>query len=344
MVKHYKIKIFLVVLMIMGCFPVIYAISMDQDDKVMGINNVSVDGSKTIYVAKNGTDRNEGLTPEKPKRNLKNAINDANPGDTIKVAQGTYPQNLVLSKNITLIGEDQSNTIIAAQPTTRIDWNTTTSCIIVTGATVTITGFTIKNGNATNGYRGYLGGGIKNEGTLIIKNSTITNNLAEMGSGIDNMGIMNMSGVTIIDNTATAWGGGIDNSLGTMLIEDSTITNNHVVSNYGGGGIINCDKMIIRRVNVTNNTCNGYSGGIENRGLLTIEDSIIANNTAEAGGGISNGGSIYIYGSIITHNKAKKGGGFFNGVDKSVEAYIDDLTVIKDNIVNDFGGKPFMPA
>ena len=335
MTKYSKIRILLVVLLVGGCFPGIYAIPMDQHDKVMSINNVSVDGSKTIYVAKNGTDRNEGLTPTKPKRNIINAINDANPGDSIRVGAGTYPENLVINKNLTLIGEDPSNTII--------DGRQITSCIYITGATVTITGFTIKNGNATDDYYGYIGGGIKNEGMLTLKNSIITDNNAFIGGGIYNEGIMNISNVTIKNNIAKDFGGGITNDLGTMLIEDSTITNNSVMI-YQGGGIDNCGTMIIRRVNVTNNTCKKFGGGITIRDLLTIEDSMIANNTAEEAGGIGNGGSLYVYGSIITNNKANRGGGIFNGEYKSVQAYIDDLTVIKDNIVNDFQGKPFIPA
>ena len=89
MMKSFKIPILLVVLMIMGCFPVIYAINQVQHDNNgtnISENNNVTDGARTIYVAKNGTDRNDGLTPETPKRNIENTLIAANSGDTIRVA------------------------------------------------------------------------------------------------------------------------------------------------------------------------------------------------------------------------------------------------------------------
>ena len=111
--KNFKIPVFLVVLMILGSFPGIYAINTTpQEDMSIGEVNTGADGAKTIYVTKNGTDRNDGLTPETPKRNIENALDAANPGDTIKVGPGTYQTNLQINKNITLIGEAQNSTII----------------------------------------------------------------------------------------------------------------------------------------------------------------------------------------------------------------------------------------
>ena len=327
MTKYSKIRILLVVLLVGGCFPGIYAIPMDQHDKVMSINNVSVDGSKTIYVAKNGTDRNEGLTPTKPKRNIINAINDANPGDSIRVGAGTYPENLVINKNLTLIGEDPSNTII--------DGRQITSCIYITGATVTITGFTIKNGNATDDYYGYIGGGIKNEGMLTLKNSIITDNNAFIGGGIYNEGIMNISNVTIKNNKIEDGGGGIKNS-GSLSIEDSVITDNIQ-------GINNNGNMNITRVTIKNNI-GGDGAGILTWGKMIIIDSIIRDNNGTYGGGIKNSNLLYIYGSTIINNRANNGGGILNlNISRSV-AYIDDKTIISDNYVNNFEGAAFIPA
>ena len=330
--KYAKIQIFLVFLMIMGSFPGIYAINMVQNDNSKSIDEINndTDGARTIYVAKNGTDRNNGLTPESPKRNIENALIVANSGDTISVGPGTYQTNLQINKNITLIGNTQNSTII--------DGQRLANCIrISAGVTVTITNFIIKNG--TNGQLIY-GGGIHNEGTLNLEDSTITNCISEYGGGIYNTGTMTVSRVTSEKNNASASGGGIYNT-NLLTIEDSTITNN---SACWGGGIYNTGTMTVSRVINEKNIAHETAGGIENNGLLTIEDSTITNNAAGSGGGIYNTNILYVYGSTINNNRANNGGGIFNANITRTMAYIDDLTVINNNIPNNFVGKPFVPA
>ena len=134
------------------------------------IDNFSVDGSKTIYVANNGTDRNDGLTPEKPKRNIEIALDAANPGDTIRLAPGTYKKNIQINKNLTLTGDNQNNTIIDGQQQN--------CCIHINaeGVTVTIANLTITGGkNKVYNYRNF-GGGLRNDGILKLENSTIIDN------------------------------------------------------------------------------------------------------------------------------------------------------------------------
>ena len=43
---------------------------------------------------------------------IQGAINAASPGDTIFVYSGTYYENVVVNKTVSLIGENRSNTII----------------------------------------------------------------------------------------------------------------------------------------------------------------------------------------------------------------------------------------
>ena len=328
------------VLMIMGSFPGIYAMNMTQNDNNgnIGENNNGTDGARTIYVANNGTDRNDGLTPQSPKRNIENALVVANSGDTIRLAPGIYQKNVQVTKNITLIGDIQDNTII--------DGEILNSCniYIAPGITVTIANLNLKNGKGQSysGEASHNGGGIYNDGTLILENSTITNCTSCYGGGIDNHGTMTIRGVTIRNNNAEVAGGGIYSN-GPVILENSTITNN-TAQEYYGGGISSIGTMTIRRSTIANNHAAQEGGGICTGGESTIEDSTIRNNTAALGGGIFNSNLLYVYGSTITGNMARDGGGIYNYNNTISRAYIDDLTVIRNNAPNDFAGKPFIPA
>ena len=263
--KVFKIfSVILIFFIMVGTLSSFYAVNIGENSSKLGIN-VNNSTSKVIYVAKNGTDRNNGLTVQKPKRNIQNAIKVASPGDTIRVAPGTYFDTpITVDRNVTIIGSSKNSTII--------DGNCSTLCVsILSGVKVTLTNFTI-----TRGYTWYHGGGILNAGTLTIKNVDITNNVADrIGGGIENTGKIIGDGLTIRGNYA-CWGGGIYNDNETELT-NSTISNNRAQ----------------------------YGGGIYSRNLLTVEDSSITSNSAstnDATGGIDGVGIAYLYGVHITFN------------------------------------------
>lgn len=68
------------------------------------------------------------------------AIDSASYGDTILVRNGTYYENVVLNKTVTLLGENREATII--------DANQSGDCLRVTASGVTVTGFTLRNGGS----------------------------------------------------------------------------------------------------------------------------------------------------------------------------------------------------
>lgn len=68
---------------------------------------------------------------------IQEAINHANPGDTIFVYSGTYPENVVINKSVSLVGENRDSTII--------NGGGTGSVIDVVSSYVSIQGFTIMN-------------------------------------------------------------------------------------------------------------------------------------------------------------------------------------------------------
>ncbi|MFQ6060517.1 MAG: cell surface protein, partial [Thermoplasmata archaeon] len=65
------------------------------------------------------------------------AINAASPGDVVYVYSGTYSENVIVSKSLSLIGEDAQTAII--------DAGSSDSAVTVTFDWVNITGFTLTN-------------------------------------------------------------------------------------------------------------------------------------------------------------------------------------------------------
>ncbi len=156
-----------------------------------------------------------------------------------------------------------------------------------------ITGNNAGNGGDTNypgwGSDGGHSGGIYNSNILNIYNCTISSNRAGdagecdtcdhgyvgNGGGINNGGTLTMSGCTINDNATGSsgydlMGGGICN-WASLTLSNCTISGNWAGS---GGGLYNGGNSQLNGVTVVYND----SGGIFNEGLISIKNSIAANN------------------------------------------------------------------
>ena len=155
---------------------------------------------------------------------------------------------------------------------------------IASGSSLTINdGSGNNSGKITGGYANN-GGGIHNQGTLVVNGGTITGNRAgNAGGGIYNFGTATINGGVISGNTASGNGGGIDNP-GTMTISDCTITGN--TSNTFGGGISNGNTMTITGGTITGNSANGYGGGIWMGSYYTfnMQGAITVTGNTKAGG------------------------------------------------------------
>ncbi|MCP4418506.1 MAG: hypothetical protein GY805_17955, partial [Chloroflexi bacterium] len=180
---------------------------------------------------------------------------------------------------------------------------------IATNSTVTIQNMTITGGNTSSG------GGISNDGTLTVSNSTLRGNsvYAYGGGGILNEGTLTVSNSTLSDNSAYAGGGGITNS-GTLTISNSTLSGNSV--GWSGGGIDNYGMLTISNSTLSGNSADWSGGGIYNFSTLIISNSTLSDNFAAGGGGIYNvGGTLAVSNSTLSGNSADYdgGGGIFNG-------------------------------
>ncbi|MFO0409897.1 MAG: beta strand repeat-containing protein, partial [Dolichospermum sp.] len=179
------------------------------------------------------------------------------------------------------------------------------------------------------------GSGINNYGTLLLKDSTISNNkAARFGGGIYNADTATATiiNTTISGNTAAQNAGGIFNGGGTLTITNTTISNNS--AEKSGGGISNGDGTY------------SYTAG-----TITINNTTISGNSArENGGGIFNREKTYLNNSTITNNTADldsnnngKGGGIYNfddGYGTTEEVYTKNTIIVNNFHTPNNSGSP----
>ena len=96
-------------LIVPGCIPVVTPVEQDDTSSLMKTNS-------PIYVDDNNCPGPGNGTLGNPFCTIQAAIDDANPGDTIQVAAGTYEEQLIIDKTINLQGEDRETTIIEYPP------------------------------------------------------------------------------------------------------------------------------------------------------------------------------------------------------------------------------------
>jgi hypothetical protein len=192
-------------------------------------------------------------------------------GDTIQLLTSAIAVSgqaeLLITKDVTIQGPGAGLLAIDAN-------NGGRAFEIRSGAHVSISGLTIRDGDGEAGYYsndgsahffdfdpndGY-GGGILNEGTLTLSGCTVTGNMDEQGGfgyggGVANFGTMTMSGCTVTNNSADYGGGVYNANFGTMTMSGCTVTNNSAAR---GGGVYNTGTLTLIGTTVTQNTA--YSG------------------------------------------------------------------------------------
>jgi predicted outer membrane repeat protein len=321
--KNYKnsTKIFKISLFLLG-ISIIFSLGINTTAAATTSKTANIAIASDIYVnGSSGNDNWNGLNStytsgiNGPKATIKNATGTVSTNGTVYIADGTYNErNIQINTNMTIIGENQKNTIINGQQSKNSIF------IIASGVNLTIINLTLTNGTSNNG-----GGAIYNSGTLTVDKSTFTNNTAtattDYGGAIyNNGGTLTVENSTFTNNTATTNGGAIDNMgsdtlTGTLTVENSTFTNNTALN---GGAIENEGSVTLTVDNSTfiNNTAtNFYAGGgaINNSNSLTVENSTFTNNTARYGGAIYNMGNVCtVENSTFTNNTALNGGAIIN--------------------------------
>ena len=171
------------------------------------------------------------------------------------------------------------------------------------------------------------GGGIWNTdiGTLTMDGCTISDNVSDGFSSSDGGGIKNNGTATIIDSTisgnfANDKGGGIYNSNAIVTLTNTTVSGNQA---DGGGGIFNFGTVYLNNSTLSGNQATVGGGGIwgDNGTIFTyLNNATITDNTAPTGGGIYDygGGDVISRNSIIAGNSATSSGPDCDGTVDSI--------------------------
>ncbi len=248
---------------------------------------------------------------------LRQVIEMAHPGDMIRFDASLkgktihlQHRNLDIDRNLSIIGLGENDV--------RITSNSGSTVVVHRGVTVTIEDMSFQNS--------FTGGNsfITNDGNLTLNDVGVTHNTTSLegktkfagyaGGGIKNNGKLILTNSLVAYNTASTCDtvGGINNS-GTLVLENSSVIDNGIappcdsLHMEAGGGIVNDTQSRVTLMGsiVANNWASGGGGGITNKGDLTLISSLIAENEVTGnGGGIDNQGNLTVSNSMITHNTA----------------------------------------
>jgi hypothetical protein len=239
------------------------------------------------YVGVNAPSCGTGIgTEADPFCDIMDAVAVATDGDTIHIAPGTYFENVVLDKDLELIGS-------GGDAVTILDGMASGSVVQVSAADVTLRGLTLTNGTGTLGSYGTYGGGM----------------FAHDSNGAPPHPRVVLSGSTVTDNTADE-GGGVHALRVRLEVEDSTIRAN--VATGGGGGVTSQGWLTLTNTSLSGNSAS-RGGGLWARGVTMITSSAISRNTATyscsyggdvylGAGGIDHGGDLILLDSTVEEN------------------------------------------
>lgn len=265
---------------------------------------------------------------------LQLAIDTATAGDTIFVDgtcygvndNGAVLQNSYIDKDLTIDGDWRSGLHASTNLTATLDALGEGLAVFVTaGNTVTLTNMTL-TGGATAGD----GGGLYNEGTLLLDTVSIEGNTAVNGGGIFNDNELTVQNSIIANNSATD-GAGIFNNAGAVLIQEQTLFQENVATGNGGAvyqadGDLTLDASTLAQNEAAVGGAIYLSGGVAND--INVTNNFIYDNEATIGGGIYNDDTA----ANLLHNTLysnEASGGTGGGVASAV-----NTAVIRNNIID----------
>jgi parallel beta-helix repeat protein len=207
------------------------------------------------------------------------AVDAANHGDLILVDAGTYTENVVVTKSVTLLGSSQNQTVIEAPSLTAVD---------VKSNNVTISGFTIRGGSTGVNVLGYNSSKISNNtigpigfgssiGIGIVLQSAHTNTVVSNVISLTHLGI-----VLAISNSNLIYDNVVTHvsilGIGLQGTKNNQISNNTVTFNERGILLEDSNSTIFDGNTFLNNTL-GVSLSNSHRNHFYLNNFI--NNTMQ---------------------------------------------------------------
>lgn len=259
---------------------------------------------------------------------LRQAILDANanPGaDTIGFSVSgtialTSGELLVTGGGLTIPGPGAASLRIRGDNATRV-------LRVAAGASLNLDGVTVTDGSAPGEWPDNFGGGIRNDGTLVVTNSVFTGNSAPNGG--EGGAIHNGGWLTVTDSTFSGNSGSRGGGINSVFAQSAVVTSSTFIGNVvgiGGGGI----HSDVGPLTVTDSTFTGNSGGgvAAGGGTLTISDSTFSGNS---GGGLASCPTTgAVTGSTFSDNSGGAAGAIYHGC--------GDLTVVNSTVTGNSAG------
>lgn len=267
---------------------------------------------------------------------IQEVINHANDGAAVFVRKGTYLENLVINKSLSLVGENWENTIV--------DGNSLGNVTEITKSNVTISGFTIQNSGDSQESNGIIVtaqiGNCNIRGNRLLNNHhgmTLWNSSGNRVFG-NNVGPNYDEGIWVYSGSDNELvGNTITNSSSAVVLfssSNNTIRENEMTQNFDGVSILSSseDNDIFKN-NVTDNkdvaiqlysssNCNDITqNNIRNNTVdgIVIDHSsgnrIVSNNVSNGGGH-----GIYVHqsvGNLIVGNSILDNGAYGVHLDES---------------------------
>ncbi len=213
---------------------------------------------------------------------LRDAVQEArdqNSANTIILPAGVYQLtrtgadndsvdtgDLDVFDDLTIIGARDGETIIEGQHGDRL-------FDVHAGAMLRLFNVTLSGGTSDT-----VGGAVRNQGSLVVTDSTLSANSAPNGGAIYNVGNLTITSSTIVGNTATIDGAGLHHAGGTAHITNSTFSANAAT---GRGGAIHSEaSLTLSSATIAFNSAGIDGGGVSTTVSATIRNTIIAKNTS----------------------------------------------------------------
>lgn len=226
------------------------------------------------------------------------AVAAAKAGDTVNVAKGTYNEDVMISKSVSLVGQNNENTII--------DASGKNNGITIAGANdVVVSGFTVENANAAGIW-------ITNSSFVTIHDNNVINNDVALIPGA-NASCPPLSGTPFESGEAMDCGEGVFFS----EVDHSILANNTITGN--AGGVLLSDDIgathdnLITGNSVVRNTALDCGITLASHSMAGVFHNTVSGNNSSYNGGpgvgiFAPGPGSKAYGNVVINNRLRGNG------------------------------------